>query len=90
MFLPVLLVQIDVGGDPPRVWHPTRRLPGCAFTRSIGDSVAEGLGVYAVPECVNREIVPADKFLVVASDGVWEFITSQVGTSVKCVCVCCV
>jgi len=69
--------EIDEGGDPPRVWHPTRRLPGCAFTRSLGDSVAESLGVYAVPECANRELTPNDKFVVIASDGVWEFITSQ-------------
>lgn len=51
--------------------------PGCAFTRSIGDSVAESCGVCADPEMLEWKISPQDKFAVVASDGVFEFITSQ-------------
>ena len=33
--------EIDEIGDPPRVWDSTLERPGCAFTRSIGDMVAE-------------------------------------------------
>lgn len=69
--------EIDNGGDPPRVWAPHKNYPGCAFTRSIGDSVAEGLGVFAEPELTCKEITPDDKFIVLASDGVWEFLTNQ-------------
>ena len=39
--------ELDNGGDPPRVWAPGKSFPGCAFTRSIGDHVAEGIGVTA-------------------------------------------
>ena len=35
----------DAAQDPPRVWDKTLLQPGCAFTRSIGDSVAESVGV---------------------------------------------
>ena len=73
----VLGDQIDEGGDPPRVWHPTEDYPGTAFTRSIGDALAEDLGVYAEPEMLTREIQPQDRILVVASDGVYEFLTNQ-------------
>ncbi len=73
----VLGDQIDEGGDPPRVWHPTEDYPGTAFTRSIGDALAEGLGVYSEPEMLTREIQPQDRILVVASDGVYEFLTNQ-------------
>ena len=73
----VLGDQIDEGGDPPRVWHATEDYPGTAFTRSIGDALAEGLGVYAEPEMLTREIQPQDRILVVASDGVYEFLTNQ-------------
>jgi serine/threonine protein phosphatase PrpC/CRP-like cAMP-binding protein len=73
----VLGDQIDEGGDPPRVWHPTDDYPGTAFTRSIGDALAEDLGVYAEPEMLTREIQPQDRILVIASDGIYEFLTNQ-------------
>ena len=41
-------VGLDEGGDPPRVWSPTGKYPGNAFTRSIGDKLSESLGVYDV------------------------------------------
>lgn len=73
----VLGDDIDEGGDPPRIWHPTQRLPGCAFTRSLGDAVAEDLGVVSDPEIFERELLPSDRFLIIASDGVFEFMTNQ-------------
>jgi serine/threonine protein phosphatase PrpC len=69
--------DLDEGGDPPRVWHPAGDYPGTAFTRSIGDSVAEELGVFAEPEMLTREVLPEDKIIVLASDGVFEFLTNQ-------------
>lgn len=73
----VLGDQLDEGGDPPRVWHPTQEYPGTAFTRSIGDALAEELGVYAEPEMLTRQMQPTDAILVIASDGVYEFLTNQ-------------
>jgi serine/threonine protein phosphatase PrpC len=69
--------EIDDGGDPPRIWHPTKPFPGTAFTRSIGDHVAEALGVFATPEILSFDLDSSHEFIVVASDGVWEFLTSQ-------------
>jgi serine/threonine protein phosphatase PrpC len=40
-------------------------------------AVAEGIGVTAEPEVLAMELTPAHPFLVLASDGVWEFIPSQ-------------
>lgn len=73
----VLGEEIDEGGDPPRVWSPHGEYPGTAFTRSLGDAIAEELGVYAEPEMVTREITEDDKIIVLASDGVFEFLTNQ-------------
>jgi hypothetical protein len=39
--------------------------------------VGKKVGVCAEPEILHWDIGPADKFAVVASDGVFEFITSQ-------------
>ena len=69
--------ELDNGGDPPRVWAPGKSFPGCAFTRSIGDGVAETIGVTAEPELLRKELTEEDQFVVLASDGVWEFLTNQ-------------
>eukprot|EP00195_Chlamydomonas_chlamydogama_P010756 CAMPEP_0202906016 /NCGR_PEP_ID=MMETSP1392-20130828/37031_1 /ASSEMBLY_ACC=CAM_ASM_000868 /TAXON_ID=225041 /ORGANISM="Chlamydomonas chlamydogama, Strain SAG 11-48b" /LENGTH=1079 /DNA_ID=CAMNT_0049594355 /DNA_START=194 /DNA_END=3430 /DNA_ORIENTATION=- len=64
-------------GDPPRLWAPNATYPGTAFTRSIGDSAAERIGVFAEPEVVAKQLTSANPFIVLASDGVWEFLPSQ-------------
>ena len=46
--------DIDEGGDPPRVWSANGDYPGTAFTRSLGDRVAEACGVDAEPEILER------------------------------------
>lgn len=69
--------EIDEYGDPPRVWSPNGEYPGTAFTRSFGDSIAEDLGVIAEPEIISRELTTQDKIIVLASDGVFEFLTNQ-------------
>jgi serine/threonine protein phosphatase PrpC len=68
----ILGEEIDEGGDPPRIWSPNGDYPGTAFTRSIGDAIAEGLGVFAEPEMLARELTGDDKIIVLASDGVFE------------------
>lgn len=73
----VLGEEIDEGGDPPRIWSPHGDYPGTAFTRSVGDAIAEELGVFSVPEILTRELTPEDKIIVLASDGVFEFLTNQ-------------
>jgi hypothetical protein len=69
--------DIDEGGDPPRVWSQHGNYPGTAFTRSLGDMIAEECGVIPEPEILEREVQPADKYIIVASDGVFEFLTNQ-------------
>ncbi|GMP56683.1 hypothetical protein CsSME_00021081 [Camellia sinensis var. sinensis] len=66
------------GGDPPRLWVQNGMYPGTAFTRSVGDSAAEKIGVVAVPEVSMVQIKPDHHpFFVVASDGIFEFLSSQ-------------
>jgi serine/threonine protein phosphatase PrpC/CRP-like cAMP-binding protein len=69
--------EIDEDGDPPRIWHPEQDYPGTAFTRSLGDAFAEELGVFAEPEMLTRELEEGDEIIVLASDGVFEFLTNQ-------------
>lgn len=67
----------DDDGDPPRLWAANGMYPGTAFTRSIGDSAAERLGVFAEPEIQVYDITSNTSFIVLASDGVFEFLPSQ-------------
>lgn len=52
---------------------------GLAMARSIGDHAVKGVGVIAEPEVMTHELREGgrDQFLLLASDGVWEFISSQ-------------
>ncbi len=66
-------------GGPARVWlDASMTLPGLAMARSIGDHLVKPIGVIAEPAVKTMEInLDTTKFLVMASDGVWEFIESQ-------------
>mmetsp|Transcript_9638 Transcript_9638/g.18088 ORF Transcript_9638/g.18088 Transcript_9638/m.18088 type:complete len:520 (-) Transcript_9638:365-1924(-) len=68
---------IDEKGDPPRVWLADKNLPGTSFTRSLGDSTANQVGVFAEPEFFSKPITDQDEILVLASDGVFEFLQNQ-------------
>jgi len=73
----VLGETIDEEGDPPRIWSPSGDYPGTAFTRSLGDVIADDIGVFAEPEMVTLELTAEDRIIVLASDGVFEFLTNQ-------------
>jgi len=62
---------------PARVWLKSQDAPGLAMSRSMGDSVAASVGVIAEPETLTMQLTSDDKFLVVASDGVWEFLDND-------------
>ena len=47
------------------------------MARSFGDLVAASVGVSPEPEVLDFELEPDDKFIVIASDGVWEFLSNE-------------
>ncbi len=77
----VFAVEYDDGVDgPPRVWLGHMDVPGLAMSRSLGDAVAHSAGVSSDPEFneyVLGEGGREDLILVMASDGLWEFMTDQ-------------
>ncbi len=38
---------------------------------------SQRVGVYAEPELLNKNLTADDKYIIIASDGVWEFLTNQ-------------
>ena len=67
------------GGDfgPPRVWLKYEDVPGLAMSRSFGDEIAASVGTISEPEIEEYDITKDDKFIIIASDGIWEFISSK-------------
>jgi serine/threonine protein phosphatase PrpC len=72
---PVTGVQYPVG--PARVYLRFENYPGLAMSRSMGDTIAHSVGVSSEPEIYKHDIIYEDKFIIIASDGIWEFISSE-------------
>ena len=62
---------------PERIWLKNSEIPGLAMSRSIGDTIAHSVGVISEPEIIKVDFVGSEKFIVIASDGIWEYIDSD-------------
>lgn len=62
---------------PFRVFDSSGKYPGLAMSRSIGDSSGSSLGVISTPICTSLPINNKEKFIVLASDGVWDVIDNE-------------
>ena len=69
----------EYGNDfgPKRVWIKKGEIPGLAMSRSFGDEVAASVGTISEPEIETFDMTKDDKFIIIASDGIWEYISSQ-------------
>lgn len=47
------------------------------MSRSLGDYIAQSVGVIPIPEINIYDICIDDRFMVIASDGVWEFLSNE-------------
>lgn len=62
---------------PARVWLKELEVPGLAMSRSLGDQVAQSVGVSPEPEITIYDIDINDRYIIIASDGVWEFLSND-------------
>ena len=46
------------------------------MSRSLGDTVAHSVGCSCEPELTHTVLQPCDKIVLLASDGIWEFLTN--------------
>ena len=77
-------VRNSQGGEdfyPARVYASKanpRKGPGLCMSRSLGDLDGVSCGLIATPEVHTHSVDAAtDQFIIVASDGVWEFLTAE-------------
>eukprot|EP00439_Symbiodinium_sp_Y106_P069957 s4395_g12.t1 len=63
---------------PFRVWDgPSCEKPGLAVSRSLGDGAARALGVIAAPVVTKHKLQGQDKFLIIATDGLWDSVEND-------------
>lgn len=59
------------------MWLKHEELPGLAMSRSLGDKIAHSVGVSSLPEVTTTYLGVDDKFIVIGTDGVWEFLSNE-------------
>jgi serine/threonine protein phosphatase PrpC len=75
------------GVGPLRVWLPARgecHGLGLAMTRSLGDIRGKEVGVLAAPEFKTVPHESGDSILILASDGLWDMISSEESIHAHC------
>ena len=71
-----MIDPVDGNVGPWRVWVKGKQYPGLAMARNgAGDDIAKAVGVVSHAETVQHSVNPGD-LVILASDGVWEFMTS--------------
>ena len=53
------------------------RVGGLAVSRALGDHALKDMGVTAVPECTTQSLTGDDRYVLLASDGVWDVLSLE-------------
>ena len=72
--------MLDMNGikvGPPRVWGVGKNYPGLAMSRSLGDLKGKKYGIISLPEFIEVNLDENVKYIVICSDGVWEFLSNE-------------
>lgn len=81
---------VDTSNDsssPSRVWLDSDyQQIGLAMSRSIGDLALQKVGVSSHPVVSTYQLVDGDDFIIIASDGVWQFISSSQAVDIVGTC----
>ena len=62
---------------PERIWLKNSDIPGLSMSRSFGDNLAHTVGVTNIPEVLTFDYTGGEKFIVIASDSIWQYIDSD-------------
>ena len=72
-------ITYEDGTDgPQRVWTREGDVPGLAMSRSVGDVVGKSAGVTSQPELHEVTLQADDCFVLLGSDGLWEFLATDI------------
>ena len=62
---------------PFRVWCKGYDYPGIAISRSIGDKIAELIGVISEPDILEFDIDDNCKYIIMGSDGLFDYLSNN-------------
>ena len=62
---------------PERIWLKNSDIPGLSMSRSFGDNLAHTVGVINIPEIRTFDYTGGEKFIVIASESIWQYIDSD-------------
>ena len=60
-----------------KIYVRARMYPGLSISRSLGDLLAHHIGVTSRPDVKVEDISASDKFITIASDGVWSHLEPE-------------
>ncbi|CAG9335810.1 unnamed protein product [Blepharisma stoltei] len=60
-----------------RVWFKYEKFPGLAFSRNFGHKASTRIGIVAEPEVYVYELDVEDEYIIIGTDGLWEFIPND-------------
>ncbi|KAG6731719.1 hypothetical protein I3842_01G143300 [Carya illinoinensis] len=60
-----------------RIWKPNGQTTGLALSRALGDYCLKDHGLISVPDVTQRNLTSRDKFVILATDGIWDVISNQ-------------
>ena len=67
---------------PFRIFMKNEEGPGLAMSRSFGDIVGTMLGIICEPEIKEFTLTKEDKAIIIASDGLWEYVQNEEVTNI--------
>ena len=67
----------DEPAGPFRVWNKGCDYPGIAISRSLGDKIAELIGVISEPEIIEFELDDNCKYIIMGSDGLFDYLSTK-------------
>ena len=62
---------------PQRVWIKNNNIPGLSMSRAFGDKIFSKVGVISIPDILFFKYKEVDKFIVIASDGLWMYVNNN-------------
>ncbi|XP_074578169.1 putative protein phosphatase 2C 66 [Curcuma longa] len=63
--------------EASRLWPPNSDSPGLAMSRAFGDFCLKDYGLISVPDISYHRLTDKDKFIILATDGVWDVLSNK-------------
>jgi len=74
--------RVEYDGHSYRVYLMHESGPGLNMSRAFGDLQGRPAGIISVPDVYQVKLSKTDQFIVLCSDGIWEFISAEDATEI--------